>query len=48
MNLKDYLVAKNNPVCIQYRKLSESDYRITLLAGFAENDISAEVKDGIL
>ena len=30
-------------------KLSDSDYRITLaLAGFAENDINAEVKDGIL
>ena len=28
---------------------SESDYKITLaLAGFAENDINAEVKDGIL
>ena len=30
-------------------KLSDSDYRITLaLAGFAENDINAEIKDGIL
>ena len=30
-------------------KLSDSDYKITLaLAGFAENDINAEVKDGIL
>ena len=30
-------------------KLSDSDYKITLaLAGFTENDINAEVKDGIL
>ena len=30
-------------------KLSDSDYKITLaLAGFAEKDINAEVKDGIL